>query len=74
MSKVMLFICIIVTPSHSSAGSASGSVDTPPSSKARRLADLFRPPFDIMYRGSFEEVKSTCRQSMYGQRVSSSTL
>lgn len=26
------------------------------SAKARRLADLFRPPFDIMYKGAFEEV------------------
>jgi thioredoxin-related protein len=52
-----------ITPSHSSAGSASGSVDTPPSSKARRLADLFRPPFDIMYRGSFEEAREAAKDN-----------
>lgn len=25
--------------------------------KAKRLADLFRPPFDIMFKGGFEEVR-----------------
>lgn len=50
---------LLVTPSQSSTGSVAGSADSPTSAKARRLADLFRPPFDIMYRGSFEEVQSS---------------
>lgn len=27
------------------------------SDKTRRLADLFRPPFDMMYQGDFEHVR-----------------
>lgn len=34
------------------SGSAAGSSN----SKAKRLADLFRPPFDIMFHGNFEQV------------------
>ncbi|KAL0076260.1 hypothetical protein J3Q64DRAFT_1647859 [Phycomyces blakesleeanus] len=32
------------------------AVDSAATAKAKRLADLFRPPFDIMFRGGFEEV------------------
>ncbi|CAO3589892.1 unnamed protein product [Absidia cylindrospora] len=32
------------------------------SARAKRLADLFRPPFDIMYRGSFEEARTAARE------------
>lgn len=30
--------------------------------KAKRLADLFRPPFDIMFRGAFEEARAAARE------------
>ncbi|KAI7861355.1 hypothetical protein BDF14DRAFT_1870558 [Spinellus fusiger] len=30
-------------------------------SKSRRLADLFRPPFDIMFCGTFEEARETAK-------------
>lgn len=36
--------------------SPSETANSSSHSKARRLADLFRPPFDIMFRGSFEQV------------------
>ncbi|KAI8977203.1 hypothetical protein BDF20DRAFT_873538 [Mycotypha africana] len=45
--------------------SSSSSPDTfgsPTTAKARRLADLFRPPFDIMFRGSFEEAKEDAKE------------
>lgn len=42
--------------SSSSASSDSSNLNNVISAKARRLADLFRPPFDIMFRGGFEEV------------------
>eukprot|EP01113_Clastostelium_recurvatum_P022242 TRINITY_DN2649_c0_g1_i1.p1 TRINITY_DN2649_c0_g1~~TRINITY_DN2649_c0_g1_i1.p1 ORF type:complete len:493 (+),score=103.24 TRINITY_DN2649_c0_g1_i1:95-1480(+) len=29
--------------------------------KAKRLADLFRPPFDLMHQGTFDEVRSFAR-------------
>ncbi|EIE80697.1 hypothetical protein RO3G_05402 [Rhizopus delemar RA 99-880] len=41
---------------HIPAGdSFSGSVAGSSNSKAKRLADLFRPPFDIMFHGNFEQ-------------------
>lgn len=37
-----------------------GRSQSPASSdKTKRLADLFRPPFDIMYQGDFENVSET---------------
>ncbi|ORZ19393.1 hypothetical protein BCR42DRAFT_409693 [Absidia repens] len=30
--------------------------------KAKRLADLFRPPFDIMFRGGFEDARASARE------------
>ncbi|KAI9311591.1 hypothetical protein BX666DRAFT_1996662 [Dichotomocladium elegans] len=30
--------------------------------KIKRLADLFRPPFDIMYKGGFEDARTTARE------------
>ncbi|KAI8393388.1 uncharacterized protein BYT42DRAFT_541665 [Radiomyces spectabilis] len=32
------------------------------SAKTRRLADLFRPPFDIMFEGGFEEARAAARE------------
>lgn len=32
------------------------------SAKAKRLADLFRPPFDIMFKGGFEAARATARE------------
>jgi hypothetical protein len=32
------------------------------SDKTKRLADLFRPPFDIMYQGDFESVREQASQ------------
>lgn len=46
------------TGSASEFRSEGGSDSFENSAKARRLADLFRPPFDIMHKGSFEEVKT----------------
>ncbi|ORY93425.1 hypothetical protein BCR43DRAFT_377107 [Syncephalastrum racemosum] len=39
----------------------SGESESSVSAKARRLADLFRPPFDIMYKGAFEEARAAAR-------------
>ncbi|ORZ14100.1 hypothetical protein BCR42DRAFT_418046 [Absidia repens] len=41
-------------------GSGSGSITS--SARAKRLADLFRPPFDIMFRGGFEEARAAARE------------
>ncbi|OBZ85639.1 UBX domain-containing protein 2 [Choanephora cucurbitarum] len=35
---------------------------SPVTSKAKRLADLFRPPFDIMFRGNFEEAREYAKE------------
>ncbi|KAI7905641.1 uncharacterized protein BX663DRAFT_500450 [Cokeromyces recurvatus] len=49
--------------SRSISGSPSESIISSPSTaKAKRLADLFRPPFDIMFRGSFEEARETAKE------------
>ncbi|KAF7721307.1 hypothetical protein EC973_004949 [Apophysomyces ossiformis] len=51
------------------AGRPSSSVRSPTeaaaSAKAKRLADLFRPPFDIMFVGTFEEYS---KESAEGKR------
>ncbi|KAL0074327.1 putative UBX domain protein [Phycomyces blakesleeanus] len=39
------------------------AVDSAATAKAKRLADLFRPPFDIMFRGGFEEARDNARES-----------
>ncbi|KAI9250240.1 hypothetical protein BDA99DRAFT_523251 [Phascolomyces articulosus] len=44
----------------SSGGNGFGGVVS--SAKAKRLADLFRPPFDIMYSGGFEQARTTARE------------
>ncbi|KAL9540332.1 hypothetical protein MBANPS3_009745 [Mucor bainieri] len=49
-------------PNRSSSGSPSESLGSPASAKARRLADLFRPPFDIMFRGTFEEAREAAKE------------
>ncbi|KAI8327263.1 thioredoxin-like protein [Blakeslea trispora] len=49
-----------VAPSRSSTGSPEGV--SPMTSKAKRLADLFRPPFDIMFRGNFEEAREYAKE------------
>jgi thioredoxin-related protein len=38
------------------------SSSSPASAKTKRLADLFRPPFDIMYHGEFEEARETAKE------------
>ncbi|CAO3642123.1 unnamed protein product [Cunninghamella echinulata] len=50
--------------SNSSTSSPSGNDGgaSPATNKTRRLADLFRPPFDIMYRGGFEEARTTAKE------------
>ncbi|KAI7857442.1 hypothetical protein BDC45DRAFT_501187 [Circinella umbellata] len=50
----------IATGQIPSGGNGFGGVVS--SAKAKRLADLFRPPFDIMYSGGFEEARSTARE------------
>ncbi|KAG2198265.1 hypothetical protein INT47_004349 [Mucor saturninus] len=49
---------------NSGSGSSSPieSLGSPATAKAKRLADLFRPPFDIMYRGNFEEARDTAKE------------
>ncbi|KAI8097877.1 thioredoxin-like protein [Gilbertella persicaria] len=47
-------------PSRSSTGSPEGV--SPVTSKAKRLADLFRPPFDIMFKGNFEEARESAKE------------
>ncbi|KAI8881469.1 hypothetical protein K501DRAFT_222983 [Backusella circina FSU 941] len=54
-------------PTPSGGSSLSGSPDlgnsnSSPSSKAKRLADLFRPPFDIMFHGTFEEAREDAKE------------
>ncbi|CAO3591861.1 unnamed protein product [Absidia cylindrospora] len=60
-------------PTLSSASSSSNNNDDNRSSapspatvaataKAKRLADLFRPPFDIMFRGGFEDARASARE------------
>ncbi|CAO0799282.1 unnamed protein product [Mucor circinelloides] len=49
-------------PNRSSSGSPSESLGSPASAKARRLADLFRPPFDMMFRGTFEEAREAAKE------------
>ncbi|CAO3656767.1 unnamed protein product [Mucor hiemalis] len=46
----------------SSRSSRSPTSSSPASSKTKRLADLFRPPFDIMYHGDFEEARETAKE------------
>ncbi|KAG0174540.1 hypothetical protein DFQ30_003958 [Apophysomyces sp. BC1015] len=41
--------------------SARSPTEAAASAKAKRLADLFRPPFDIMFVGAFEEARNTAR-------------
>ncbi|KAI8100170.1 uncharacterized protein BX664DRAFT_323063 [Halteromyces radiatus] len=41
---------------HSSSPSSTAAT-----AKAKRLADLFRPPFDIMFRGGFEDARAAAR-------------
>ncbi|CEG66739.1 hypothetical protein RMATCC62417_03265 [Rhizopus microsporus] len=43
--------------------SPSETANSSSHSKARRLADLFRPPFDIMFRGSFEQARETAKEN-----------
>jgi hypothetical protein len=44
--------------SHNALGTLGGRSQSPATSdKTRRLADLFRPPFDMMYQGDFEHVR-----------------
>ncbi|ORX58758.1 hypothetical protein DM01DRAFT_1333377 [Hesseltinella vesiculosa] len=61
-SSMMVASPDLSTPSPLASGSGSPT-DSPATSsnKAKRLADLFRPPFDIMYRGSFEDARSKAR-------------
>ncbi|GAA5812525.1 hypothetical protein MFLAVUS_005981 [Mucor flavus] len=47
---------------HSGSSSPAESLGSPASAKAKRLADLFRPPFDIMYRGNFEEARESAKE------------
>ncbi|KAI9279383.1 hypothetical protein BY458DRAFT_488024 [Sporodiniella umbellata] len=44
-------------PSFSGASSFVEPTSTTSSSKVKRLADLFRPPFDIMFHGDFEQAR-----------------
>ncbi len=37
-------------------------LNSPASAKTKRLADLFRPPFDIMFHGDFEEARETAKE------------
>ncbi|KAJ8662049.1 hypothetical protein O0I10_002381 [Lichtheimia ornata] len=46
----------------SSSSSSSPNGTSPMSAKAKRLADLFRPPFDIMFKGGFEAARATARE------------
>lgn len=46
----------------SSRSSRSPTSSSPASSKTKRLADLFRPPFDIMFHGDFEEARETAKE------------
>ncbi|KAI9491662.1 hypothetical protein BDB00DRAFT_475021 [Zychaea mexicana] len=49
-----------IAPGQGSGGeNGFGAVS---SAKAKRLADLFRPPFDLMYSGGFEEARTTARE------------
>ncbi|KAI8334286.1 thioredoxin-like protein [Chlamydoabsidia padenii] len=55
-------------PSVFNQGDSSSSATTnhqptdDATAKAKRLADLFRPPFDIMFRGGFEEARVTAKE------------
>ena len=44
------------------SSSRLGSDVSPSSAKTKRLVDLFRPPFDIMYHGNFEEARDTAKE------------
>ncbi|CAO3647741.1 unnamed protein product [Cunninghamella blakesleeana] len=49
--------------SNSSTSSPSGTdrSASPATNKTRRLADLFSPPYDIMFHGSFEDARTTAK-------------
>lgn len=46
----------------SGSSSPIEALGSPATAKAKRLADLFRPPFDIMYHGNFEEARDTAKE------------
>ncbi|CAO3678782.1 unnamed protein product [Rhizopus stolonifer] len=51
------------SPSSSATDSFTEPVGSSSASKARRLADLFRPPFDIMFHGDFEQARIKAQEN-----------
>jgi hypothetical protein len=50
------------SPLSGSPDLGNSSSSSSPGSKAKRLADLFRPPFDIMFHGTFEEAREDAKE------------
>ncbi|CEP14380.1 hypothetical protein [Parasitella parasitica] len=49
-------------PESSSSGSSLEPFGSSATVKAKKLADLFRPPFDIMFCGNFEKARETAKE------------
>ncbi|KAI8643123.1 hypothetical protein BD408DRAFT_385980 [Parasitella parasitica] len=48
---------------RASSGPSTETLGSPATAKAKRLADLFRPPFDIMFCGNFENARETAKEN-----------
>ncbi|KAI8146242.1 hypothetical protein BJV82DRAFT_409991 [Fennellomyces sp. T-0311] len=55
-------------------GAGNGAAGVASTPRTRRLADLYRPPFDIMFSGGFEEARASAREQNKWLLVNVQTL